>query len=232
MPRVLAIIPAHNEEATIAGVVSQTKKYVRDVVVIDDGSGDRTAQLARQAGAFVISRVWAGGYGAAQRTGHLYAIREGYNYVIQLDGDAQHNPKYIPKLLRPALSGKYDLVIGSRFLNGSHKKFSFVRRCGIAWFTFVVRHLAKLDITDVTSGYKVFKVSSLKKLERCADMYPAVQQMLEMARKGFKIKEVSVKMTLREHGSSHLNSFKSFFFYPVRMTNIIFTFLIFGGGRK
>lgn len=223
--RVIALIPAYNEEETIGGVIKDVKKYVNDIVVIDDVSKDNTVKIARESGVNVVEHKINRGYGAAQRTGHTIAMRENFDYVIQIDGDGQHDPKYIPLLLEAAQEG-YDIVLGSRFLNISHKKYSFTRRLGIKFFTFLVNFLSSANITDVTSGFKVFKVESLKKLSRTSDRHPAVEQMLEASRMGFKIKEISIEMPPRKKGESLFNM-RTFIMYPIRMIETVLRVLLF-----
>ena len=114
--KTLIIIPAYNEELTIGSVVALAKKY-GDVLVVDDGSGDRTSEIAREAGAIVIRHNTNMGKGAALKTGFEYALSREYEIVVTLDADGQHNPDEIPLLMEPIIRGEADLVIGSRYLN-------------------------------------------------------------------------------------------------------------------
>lgn len=214
--KVCAVIPAHNEAETIGKIIQETKKYIEKIFVVDDGSTDDTAKVAEENGAQVIRHDTNKGYGAAQRTGQKITIQNGFDYILQLDADGQHDPKYIPELLKVALTGGYDIVLGSRFLNYSYKDYPFVRRIGITFFTKVVSFLGGVRLTDVTSGYKVYKTLSLQKLTRTSDKHPAVEQMLEMAKRNMKIKEISIEMPIRNNGESHLN-FKRYALYPLRM---------------
>jgi len=214
--RVCAVIPAYNEAATIGRIIQETKKYVDTVFVVDNGSIDDTGELARKNGAEVIPYTEKRGYGAAQYVGHIGAMKNGFDYVLQLDADGQHNPKYIPKLLEAMQNGDYDIVLGSRFLTDSYKNLALVRRIGIMFFSKVVSFLGHAQITDVTSGFKVYKVSSLRRLSKPSDRFPAVEQMLEMAKKGMQIREVPVEMSVRSTGSSHLD-FIRFALYPFWM---------------
>jgi glycosyltransferase involved in cell wall biosynthesis len=118
--RILIAIPSYNEELTIGSVIALAKEY-GDVLVIDDGSKDRTSKVARNAGAIVIRHDVNRGKGNALKTGFEYALSNGYDIVVTLDADGQHNPDEIPLLLEPILKGESDLVIGSRYLNGAHK---------------------------------------------------------------------------------------------------------------
>lgn len=230
--KTMALIPAYNEELTIASVIKGVKKYVKKrlinkILVVDDASTDRTAEIARKAGADVITHVINRGYGGAQRTGQKIALMEGYDYIVQLDGDGQHNPKYIPKLLETLKNNDYDMVLGSRFLNQSYRNFSFTRRMGIKFFTWLTTFsVNNARITDITSGYKVYKTDILKKLSRSSDRHPAVEQMMEMIKKGVKIKEVSVVMPLRKKSESHLNR-KNFILYPFRIMFLIIKVILF-----
>ena len=228
--RVIAIIPAYNEEETIGDVIKETKKYVgkyiEKILVIDDGSQDKTSQIVNQLGVDLVVHPINRGYGAAQRTGHEIAMMEGYDYILQLDADGQHDPKYIPILLEEAKKENWDIILGSRFLNDSHKKYSFARKMGIKFFTGVVNMFANTNLTDVTSGFKVYKTESLKKLSPYSDKHPAVEQILEAAKKDFKIKEVSVVMSTRKRGESHLN-LENFILYPLRAIEAILKVLIF-----
>ena len=223
--KVMALIPAYNEEETIKDIVTKARGYVGEVIVIDDGSTDSTPEFAEHAGATVVSHVINRGVGAAVRTGYRYGTERGFDYIVQIDGDGQHDPRYIPKLLEAAEDGS-DIVIGSRFLNESYKGYSLLRRTGIIFFTRLGNLLSGLEITDITSGFRVYRVESLKKLSRNQDKHWAVEQTLEAARKGLKINEVSVEMPTRELGKSQFNP-HTFFWYPIRMIEIILRILIF-----
>ena len=225
MNKVCAIIPAYNEEKTIESVVKGVKNYVDKVFVIDDGSKDKTAELAKKAGAIVIKHKINRGVGAAQRTGYRIALLEGYDYVVQIDGDRQHNPKYIPELLEKAFNGA-DVVIASRFKNESYKNFSLIRRLGIIFFTKFVAIFGGVDISDVTSGFRVYSAKALKVLGRLPDKNWAVEQTLEAALKGLKIEEVSVEMQPRKFGKSQFN-LGTFLRYPLRAMESFLRVIIF-----
>lgn len=203
--KICAVIPAYNEAKALGKVVQETRKYVNAVFVVDNNSTDNTAEVARENGAEVIHYAAKRGYGASQYAGQTAAIENGFDYILQIDGDGQHNPKDIPLLLEAARSDEYDIVLGSRFLTDSYKEFSFTRKIGIMFFSKVVSFLGHTEITDVTSGFKVYKVTSLRRLSRPSDKFPAVEQMLEIAKKGMKIKEVPVEMSNRSASGSHLN---------------------------
>lgn len=222
--KVCAVIPAYNEAATIGNIIQETKKYVDKVFIVDDASADNTAEVARESGAEVIRHNINRGIGAAQRTGYTVAMSDGFDYIVQLDADGQHDPKYIPILLEAAQD--CDMIVGSRYLNESYKQYHFVRRAGISFFTFVVNTLTPTDITDVTSGYRVYKVESLKKLCRISDRHWAVEQTLEAAKKGMKIKEVSIEMPVRNSGTSQLNLMR-FASYPFRMIDTVLKVILF-----
>lgn len=131
---VCAVIPAHNEAETIGSIIQATKKYVDTVFVVDDASEDNTVEVARENGAEVIRHIINRGVGAAQRTAYMIAMSDGFDYIVQLDADGQHDPKYIPTLLLEAVHDcDYDMIIGSRYLNDSYKQYHFVRRAGISF---------------------------------------------------------------------------------------------------
>lgn len=222
--QVVAVIPAYNESDTIAEVITETSDYVDDVVVVDDGSTDGTAAIAREHGATVIEHVFNTGVGGAVRTGYQYAIRRDYDFVLQIDGDGQHDPEYIPTLLERAED--HDMVIASRYLNESFQEYSLVRKLGITFFTKTVNILGNIDITDVTSGFRVYRVSALREILHRSDKHWAVEQTLEAAKNGQRITEVSIEMPTREAGESQF-TFDTFVLYPFRMTDVILRVLVF-----
>ncbi len=218
---VCAVIPAYNEERTIGEVVRETQKYVDKVFVINDGSTDCTAEVARQSGAEVIHHSMNRGAGASFQTGCDAAIVNGFDFMVQVDADRQHDPAYIPQMLQ-TIRG-CDMVIASRFLSSSHNKCPFIRRLGISFFTRVVNLLTKAKITDVTSGYRMFRTASLEKLASVPDRHWAVAQTMNAATKGLRIKEVPVKMPIRTEGKSQF-SLKVYCLYPLRMASIVLRF--------
>jgi glycosyltransferase involved in cell wall biosynthesis len=224
--KVCAVIPAFNEEATVGNIVQETKKYIDDVFVVNNGSIDNTAKIAQEHGAEVIDYYVKRGYGAAQYAGQQFAIQKGYDYILQLDADGQHNPTYIPQLIESMQDSNYDIVLGSRFLATSHKNLSLPRKRGIIFFSRAISFLGHTKVTDATSGFKIYRVSSLQKLSKPSDINPAVEQMMEMAKKGMKIKEIPIEMPNRNTGNSHL-SLSKFLLYPFRATWHILKVMLF-----
>lgn len=222
---VLAIVPAYNESGTIADVVSETRAYVDKVVVIDDASTDDTAEKAREVADGVVSLPKNMGVGGAVHTGYLVGTREQFDVVVQIDGDGQHDPADIPRLLAKMVEDDADMVIGSRFLNDSYKEYSFVRRAGIRFFTWEVNALSDLDITDVTSGFRAYTTELLADLSRPENSHWALEQTLEASRKGYKIVEISTPMPPETDGSQF--DLGTFLKYPPRMIKTTLKVLLF-----
>ncbi len=170
--KVLIIIPALNESRVIDRLIREIKATYShaDILVVNDGSNDDTGSKAEAAGALVIDLPYNLGIGGAVQTGYKYAAQAGYDVAIQVDGDAQHDPKYLPALIDPVLQGRLDLCIGSRFLDESGGfKSTFARRIGIRFFAVMLSRLTGVHLTDPTSGFR----ASGKKLTRVfADYYP------------------------------------------------------------
>lgn len=222
--RVLALLPAYNEAETIGAVIDGVSLHVDEVVVVDDGSTDRTEEVARAHGASVIKHVINTGVGGAQRTGYRYAIRNGFDFVVQIDADGQHDPDFVPELLEEATDS--DMVIGSRYLNNSYSEYSLIRKIGIRFFTWVVNLLGGLAITDVTSGFRVYRVDKLEDIIYHSDKHWAVEQTLQAAKKDVEIKEVSVSMPVRKKGESQF-TIDTLLFYPIRMMDVIMRVIVF-----
>lgn len=222
--RTVAVLPAYNEADTVGSVIERTREYVDEVVVVDDGSSDRTADVARDCGATVLEHVFNTGVGGAVRTGYQYAIRHDYDFVLQVDADGQHDPAHIPRLFEKAEEN--DMVIASRYLNESFQNYSLVRKLGIQFFTAVVNTLGDVDITDVTSGFRVYRVSALAEILHRSDKHWAVEQTLEAAQRDQRIAEVSIEMPTRTEGQSQF-TLETFALYPLRMTDVILRILLF-----
>ncbi len=222
--RTIAVIPAYNERETVGSIVDDAREHVDEVVVVDDDSTDGTADIARAHGATVIEHAFNTGVGGAVRTGYRYAIKEDYDFVVQIDADGQHDTDAVPRLLSEATDA--DMVIGSRYLNESYREYSVIRNVGITSFTAVVNVLGDVDVTDVTSGFRVYRVSALETILHRSDKHWAVEQTLEAATRDLRIREVSVEMPTREVGTSQF-SVETLAIYPLLMTDTILRVLIF-----
>ena len=159
MNKILAIVPALNEVENIGLVVQNLKSTSPwlDVLVIDDGSTDQTAEVARAHGAKVISLPVNLGIGGAVQTGFLYAVKNHYNVALQVDGDGQHRAEEIEKLIDPVLQGQADVTIGSRFLAKTSYKSPWPRRLGIYFLSKTIQSVVRKTYTDPTSGFRAYK---------------------------------------------------------------------------
>lgn len=197
----LIIIPAYNEEQNVGRVVQGARRWGR-VVVIDDGSADRTAAEAEQAGATVIRQGRNLGYSAALWTGYTWAMGEGNYHVVQLDADGQHDPRFIPRLVRPVAKGVCDITIGSRFLIGNYQQ-TFPKSVGMLVFRNIVWRLTGLELTDTTSGYQCLNRKAMEYYIRYpAGKYPDANLIIKAHRAGLRIKEVPVIMQPNQQGRS------------------------------
>lgn len=227
--RIVAVIPAFDEEQSVGGVVEAVSHYVEKVLVVDDASDDSTGQRAREAGATVIWRKMNGGVASALQTGYDAAIAEGADLIIQLDADGQHDPSFIPVLLR-ALDDEVDIVIGSRFLAGSEHEYNLIRRWGIRTFSFLTEALGGSRILDVTSGFRVYRASALRRFPPCRGRHWAVEQTLFAMRSGLRMREVGVPIAPRRAGASQFGADVAAL-YPLRVVRGIMRALGATSGR-
>lgn len=214
-PRILAIVPALNEERNVGNVVAQLRAHPRgiDVLVVDDGSADNTAAVARSQGAHVISLPFNLGIGGAVQTGFKYAQRHHYDIALQVDGDGQHDVSEIDKLLQPLLGGAADVVIGSRYVGPATYRAPLMRRLGMIIFSLVNSLIIKQQVADNTSGFRAFNRRAIDFLARDypAD-YPEPEAVVLLGRSGFRLVEVPVQMHQRLHGHSSIDSFQAAYY--------------------
>jgi len=189
----VSVIPAYNEEATIGSVVLSTRQHVLRVIVVDDGSTDRTAELAQLAGAQVISHYENMGKGAALKTG-FRAARDA-DIIVTLDSDAQHYPSDIPQLLEPILTGEADVVNGSRYLNGNHTDTPGYRRVGQNVLDIATNISGGSQITDSQSGFRAFHKRSFPAFKFHSQDYSIESEMLiDASQAGLRIQEVEIRV--------------------------------------
>jgi glycosyltransferase involved in cell wall biosynthesis len=219
--RIVAVVPAYDEEDAIAAVVDELKAFDPeiDVVVVDDGSADGTAAAAAAAGAAVVRLPFNLGIGAAVQTGFRYALEQGYDVAVRLDGDGQHDPAELPKLLAPLERGEADVVTGSRFREEEDGyRPPLARRLGITWFARLVSLLSRQRVTDTTSGFQALNRSGIALFARdYPSDYPEVEATVLVLKHRLRLVEVPVRMREREHGSSSITLVRSFY-YAIKVT--------------
>lgn len=201
MREITAILPAFNEEVAIGSIVLRTKQYADRVIVIDDGSSDRTADVARLAGAEVIQHSKNRGKGAALKTG--FESLNGVDIIVTIDTDGQHDPADIPKLVEPILIGEADIVNGSRYINGSKKDTPLYRRLGQMVLDKATNMGSGLNVTDSQSGFRAFAAYT-KDVFRFEQNGLAIESemLADAAKAGLRVKEVEIGVRYDVDGSS------------------------------
>ena len=225
----LVVIPAFNEEKSISNVIRDIRTHIpqASILVVDDGSHDATSEVAESESANVVSLPFNVGVGGALRVGFLYAHRNSFSQVLQIDADGQHKASEAKFLLDS--SEGCDIVIGSRFAESTKNySASFLRKLAIRWLSFLISKICKTKLTDVTSG---FRLSSSSAIELFMIDYPVeylgdtVESLVIAHKTGLSIKEVPVQMSQREFGSPSQNFVKSSW-YLLRATLVVVLSLI------
>jgi glycosyltransferase involved in cell wall biosynthesis len=210
--RVLIVIPAWNEQACIADVIGEVRGELPGVgvLVVDDGSSDRTADVAAKAGATVAQLPYNLGVGGAMRLGYRYGFEHGYDVVIQVDADGQHDPRYVPKLV-DALD-EADFVIGARFAGEGDYQVRGPRRWAMTMLSAVLSRLGRTKLTDTTSG---FRAANRRTMELFARWYPVeylgdtIEVLVRLLRNGYLVRQVPVTMRPRMAGTPSHSPIKS-----------------------
>jgi len=213
--RALAIVPAYNEARDVGRVVEELRRKAPewDVCVVDDGSTDGTASVARKAGAVVLRSPVNLGIGGAVQTGYQWARDRGYDVAAQIDGDGQHDPRFLSDALRPIASGEADIVIGSRYLAADGFRSTALRRAGTRYLTWLLRLRCGARVTDPTSG---FRVAGRRAIESFAANYPSdypePEAIALAVRNRLRVRELPVSMRGREHGASSIGPGRTLYY--------------------
>ena len=213
--RKAAVVPAFNEAGSIRSVVAEIRDADPEfeVVVVDDGSTDATAELARSAGATVLSLPYNLGIGAAVQTGLQYAWEHDFDIAVQVDGDGQHDARELRTLLAPVLAGEADIAVGSRFAGTRAYRSSIARRAGIVLFAGVVSLIVRQRVTDTTSGFRAMNRRGIRLFANdYPHDYPEVEATVLVFRHRLRMVEVPVAMRRRENGRSSITAFRSLYY--------------------
>jgi len=219
--KILIVVPAFNESGNVRLTVEEILRSCpgANVVVVDDGSTDATGHEARQAGAKVLSLPFNLGIGAAVQTGLLLAFQQGYDIAVQVDGDGQHDPKFISSLLPPIIKNQADLVIGSRFVPPFlGYQSSFVRRIGIRFFSCLISGLTGYPVTDPTSGFRAFNRKAIEVFSEEYPLdFPEPESIVIAKLAGLRVLEVPVEMRKRITGNSSIRYLRTLY-YMIKVT--------------
>jgi glycosyltransferase involved in cell wall biosynthesis len=235
MKKLLILIPAYNEEGAIGGVVAEVRAVMPGVpiLVVDDSSADSTIHRARWAGARVLSLPHHLGLGGAVQAGYRLAFELDYEYVIRVDGDGQHDPRDIPKMLEALEREKCEMVIGSRFVNGEGEHSGPLRALGIVFFRAVLRPILGRPVHDPTSGFVGVNRTALSVFSRSFPLeYPEIEALVVLQRRRFRFVEVPCRMRPRRTGRSSITPFRSLYYMVHVLLGVFVNVLKFEGRRK
>ena len=233
--KVLVIIPAYNEQDSIISVIDKLKKDCpkADYVVINDCSKDKTLQVLSENHANYVNLPLNLGIGGGVQTGYKYAMKNGYDIAIQIDGDGQHDTAYLKNVIEPIEKGEADIVIGSRFINKEGFQSSGMRRLGINFLSVLIKICCGTKVLDVTSGFRAVNRTYICEYAKEYPVdYPEPEAIVKASLSGACIKEVPVIMKERESGTSSISPLKSVYYMIKVSLAIIVCRLTHKKGRK
>lgn len=236
--RIAVIIPAFNEGKTISGVVNEINNLDFGMgfdiapVVINDCSLDNTAAVARKLKCVLLDLPINLGIGGAVQTGFLYAYENNFDYAVQVDGDGQHPPSEIPKLIKEITEKNLDVVIGSRFIKKTGFVSTFARRLGIMFFKIIIRWYCGITITDSTSGFRIINKKTLAVVsEIYPDEFPEPESIILYRKKKLNIGEVAITMLERQGGRSSIRALNTMYYMMKVSVAIFFTYIRYGNKK-
>jgi glycosyltransferase involved in cell wall biosynthesis len=235
MNRVLIIIPAFNEEGAVGTVIAEVNSVLpgTPVLVIDDCSGDTTIAVARRSGAGVLALPTHLGLGGCVQAGYKLAFELGYEHVIRVDGDGQHDAHDIPKILQTLQQTGCQMVIGSRYLMFGGKFTSPVRGLGIKLFRLVLRPILGKWVTDPTSGFVGVNREALAVFSKSFPLeYPEIEALVVLRRKAFRFEEVPCHIRPRKAGRSSITALKSVYYIIHVLLGVFVNILKYDGPRR
>jgi glycosyltransferase involved in cell wall biosynthesis len=227
--RVLVVVPAYNEEESLGPTLRGISRELpaARLVVISDCSTDRSAEVARAEGAAVVELPCNLGYGGAVQTGFKYALAHGFDFVVQMDADGQHDPRSAAALLDHVARNEVDVAIGSRFLGQSNYHIPMLRRLGMAVFASIVAFVTRRQLSDPTSGFQAMNGAVVRFFAR--DNYPTdfpdADTVILLVLSGFRVREVPVVMQARTAGSSMHSNGNSLYYVAKIMLSILMVLL-------
>ena len=213
--KTLVIIPCYNEQDTIEKVISNLAEKApwADYLVINDCSTDNTEKILREKKMNYINNPVNLGIGGGVQAGYLYAKQNGYDIAVQMDGDGQHDPRYLSSLIEPVKNGEADMSVGSRFIKKEGFQSSRMRRLGINIISFLIKLFTGKKVYDVTSGYRACNRRLIEFFaDNYADDYPEPEAIITCVLNGYKVCEVPVVMAERMGGVSSIRSLKSAYY--------------------
>jgi glycosyltransferase involved in cell wall biosynthesis len=223
--RRIAVVPAFNEQQNVGRVIEEIREFDPDldIVVVDDGSVDATAAVARQHGAITLQLPFNLGIGGAVQTGFRYAYEHDYDLAVRVDGDGQHDPSQLDRVIAPILSGDADIAVGSRFVaDGDGYRSSRSRRIGIRVLALVVSRIVGRRVTDTTSGFQALNRKGIALFARdYPHDYPEVEATVMVSRHRLRSVEVAVSMRERTSGRSSITALRSVY-YMIKVLLAIF----------
>ena len=211
----LVIIPAYNESESIVNTVRNIQKKAPefDYIVINDCSKDATLEVLKENNINHLNLPVNLGIGGAVQTGYKYALEKGYDVAVQVDGDGQHDPKYLSNLLKCLIEEKADMVIGSRFIENQGFQSTFMRRIGIVYFTRLIRALTGKTITDPTSGFRMAGRDVIRMFAtQYPKDYPEPESIVTLLKNDMKVLEVPVRKKERQGGESSIKMTNSVYY--------------------
>lgn len=217
-PEVLIIIPAYNEEETIGEAITAVSKYTDKVIIVNDGSTDRTEEIAREKGVRIVHHGVNCGLGKAMQDGIDAALKLGCDIIVTFDADMQYDADEVPQLLKPIMEDKADLVLGSRF-SGKIEQMPSIKRVGNRLFTRVTEWLAGVPITDAQTGFRAMRREVAESLILTSSYTYTQEMIIRSVKDGFRIAEVPITFRKRQSGKSRLIS--SPIQYGIRALQII-----------